>query len=212
MLKKLVHEKINEVFLEYQKANHIISGDIEPFDAEYLDSLEERLAQVIEAICAKQPKVDIDNLPKEFNFKSKINTLVNMYHAVEREDDYLVTSDSGCMWHFDKAEIHHYLLKGDYVIIEEEPNYDEFTPSWYVYTDSEGIAHSETFGKIDMDRFLYIVSKRIAFDDLSDETMQKIYYKGKEIEYVGWQPCMKFEYKDLNGNTVWVGTFEDWDH
>lgn len=212
MLKELIHDKINEVFLEYQKANHIISGDIDPFDAEYLDQLEEQLEQHIERICAKQPKVDIDNLPKEFNFKSKINTLVNMYHAVEREDDYLVTSDSGCMWPFDKAEIHRYLLKGDYYIVEEEPDYDNFIPSWYIYTDREGIAHSEAFSKIDMDKFFYIISKRIAFDDLSGETMHKIYYKGKEVEYVGWRPGMRFEYKNLKGKTVWVGQFEQWDH
>ena len=62
----------------------------------------------------------VDNLPKEFKFKSNINTLVSWYHAVEKEDCYVVTSDSGCMWNFDKDEIRGHLLKGDYEIIEEE--------------------------------------------------------------------------------------------
>jgi hypothetical protein len=149
MLDQLIHDKINEVFLEYQEANHIISGDIDPFDAIQLQEFEEILAVFIRRICAKQPK------------------------AI---------------------------------------NYDNLAPSWYIYTDAEGIAHSETFGNVDMDMFLYKVSKRIAFDDLDDITVQKIYYKGKELKYAGWQPCMRFEYKDLNGNTVWVGEFEEWDH
>lgn len=150
MLKELVHEKVNEVFLEYQKANNIISGDIDPFDANYLDRLEEQLAQHIERICAKQPKKKI--------------------------------------------------------------NYDNLAPSWYIYTDSEGIAHCETFGDIDIDAFFTKVSKRIAFDDLTDETVQKIYYKGKEVEYIGWQPCMRYEYDDLDDNIIWVGEFPHWDH
>ena len=144
MLKELVHEKINEVFLEYQEANNIVSGDIDPFDANFLDSLEERLAQVIEAICAKQPKKTI--------------------------------------------------------------------PSFYIYTDSVGIAHSVTYEKIDTDKFFYEISKRIAFDDLTNEEVTDIYWRGLKIEYAGWQPCMKFEFKDLNGKTVWVGQFEQWDH
>lgn len=90
--------------------------------------------------------------------------------------------------------------------------FDDFAPSWYIYTDSEGTAHSETYGKIDIDKFFTAVSKRICFDDLSDETVQKIYYKGKEVYYVGWQPKMVYEYKDLDGNTIWLGNFPEWDH
>lgn len=149
MLKQLIHDKINEVFLEYQKANNITSGDIAPEDAVMLDNLEESIAETVKYICAKQPK------------------------AID---------------------------------------YDVLTPSWYIYTDAEGNANMQTFGKIDMDLFFYNVSKRIAFDDLADETVQKIYFRGKEVEYAGWQPCMKFEYKDLDGNTIWVGQFEEWDH
>lgn len=149
MLKDLIHEKINEIFLEYQQANNIVNGDINPFDAYQLELTEEALAEIIERACAMMPRAT---------------------------------------------------------------KFDDLAPSWYIYTDAEGIAHCETFGKIDMDMFFYKVSKRIAFDDLSDETVQKIYYKGKEVEYAGWQPCMKYEYADLDGNTIWVGDFPEWDH
>jgi hypothetical protein len=149
MLKQLVHDKINEVFLEYQKANNVTSGDIHPFDAFTLEQIEDSLEALIRKVVAYQPK------------------------AIR---------------------------------------FDDLAPSWYIYTDAEGTAHSETFGQITEDQFFTKVSRRIAFDDLYDETVQKIYYKGKEVEYVGWQPCMKFEYKDLKGNTIWVGQFEHWDH
>lgn len=145
MLRELIHDKINEVFLEYQEANHIISGDIEPFDAVLLDELECQLEIVIKKICAKQPREDIP-------------------------------------------------------------------ASFYIYRDAEGIAHSVTYEHIETDKFFCEISRRYAFDDCSGEDIIAIFWRGKEIEYAGWQPCMKFEYKDLNGNTVWVGEFPEWDH
>ena len=80
-----------------------------------------------------------------------------------------------------------------------------------VLCDNEGIKII-SYEDISMDFFLIAVSKRIAFSDCSNEDILHIYFKGEEIEYAGWQPGMKFEYKDLDGNTVWVGEFEYWDH
>jgi hypothetical protein len=144
MLRELISTKINEIFAEYQEANNIISGDIDPLDALQLELIERGLEQLVEKVCAKQPK--------------------------------------------------------------------EIPASFYIYTDSEGIAHSVTYEHIDTDKFFYEISKRIAFDDLTYEEITDIYWRGMRIEYAGWQPCMTFEYKDLNGKTVWVGQFEDWDH
>lgn len=62
--------------------------------------------------------IDINNLPKEFNFVSNINKLVPMYHAVETEYDYVVKSSDGYgPWHFDKDEIHSCIRNGDYIIV-----------------------------------------------------------------------------------------------
>ena len=150
MLQQLIHDKINEIFAEYQKANNITSGDIDPFDELQLDLIKRGLEQLVERVCSYQPQA-----------------------------------------------IH----------------LDAFTPSWYIYTDCDGVAHSETFdGDFGEDYFFTKVSKKICFDDLDDSTVHKIYYKGKEVEYTGWQPGMKYEYKDLDGNTVWVGYFPEWDH
>lgn len=147
MLKELICTKINEIFAEHQKANNIISGDIEPEDALDLDGIEDALAELIERVCAKQPKAD------------------------------------------------------------------EFVPSWYIYTDYKSEVKSVTFGSsVSKDQFFTAVSRAIAFDDCDDITVQRIFYKGKEVEYAGWQPCMKFEYTDLDGKSIWVGSFEQWDH
>ena len=147
-IRELVHDKINEVFLEYQKANHITNGDIHPEDALELDDIEEALEELIERVCAYQAKA----------------------------------------------------------------TFDDFTPSWYIYADHEGNAYAKHFGNVDEDFFFTNVSKKICFDDCDDDTVVKIFYKGKEVFYAGWQPGMKYEYKDLDGNTVWVGYFEEWDH
>lgn len=61
---------------------------------------------------------DINNLPKEFDFKSHINNLNLVYHAKEEGDKYIVTTD-GSMWDFSKEELHSRLLKNDFYIVNE---------------------------------------------------------------------------------------------
>ena len=65
--------------------------------------------------------VDIKNLPKKFSFKSNINHSVDRYHAEEKANAYVVTTDdTSCSWRYDKTEMHEHLLNGDFVIIKEE--------------------------------------------------------------------------------------------
>ena len=54
MLKELIHSKIDEIFLEMQNAEGITDGGIDPFDALYLDQLEEQLEQHIARIIKYQ--------------------------------------------------------------------------------------------------------------------------------------------------------------
>ena len=143
MLRELVHDKINEVFLEYQKENHIISGDIDPFDALQLDLIERGLEELVERVGSYQEKE----------------------HS-----------------------------------------------AFYTYRTDEGSVYTKSFEHISKDKFFTEVSNIIAFDDCTNYTVISICFDGKEVEYAGWQPCMKFEYKDLDGNTVWEGQFEHWDH
>ncbi len=47
MLKQLIHDKIDEIFLELQDANNINDGGIYPLDALRLEEIEEELAELI---------------------------------------------------------------------------------------------------------------------------------------------------------------------
>lgn len=61
----------------------------------------------------------IDSLPKEFNFKSNINSFEIVYHAIEHKDGYKVSCDSNtCEWDFSKREMYKNLLNGNYEIIQ----------------------------------------------------------------------------------------------
>lgn len=91
-------------------------------------------------------------------------------------------------------------------------NFDTYTPSWYIYTDEDGKVHDVVYRHDYINEFFADVSKRIAFNDCTGETVQKIFFQGEEVEYAGWQHNMRFEYIDLNYNTIWVGQFEHWDH
>ena len=141
MLKELIHDKINEIFAEYQEANGICDGDISPIDALKLDKIESCLEHLITQMYAEQ------------------------------------------------------LNK----------------PSFYIYTDCEGEEHI-VHCKKNINVFFAEVSRKIAFDDCTDERVHHICWRGKPIQYAGWKPGMKYEYHDLYGNTVWVGYFPEWDH
>ena len=84
--------------------------------------------------------------------------------------------------------------------------------TFIIYESHEGITEVMAFEPIDMDKFFHRISKHYAFSDITMEYIKTIFWRGKEVEYVGWQPNMRFEYKDLNGKTVWVGDFPEWNH
>ena len=68
---------------------------------------------------------DIKALPKEFDFKSNINTMGLTYHAVKKENCYIVTTDD-CEWVFSKHDMHKGLLNGDYVVAGNKMFYKVF--------------------------------------------------------------------------------------
>ena len=92
-------------------------------------------------------------------------------------------------------------------------NFDALTPSWFIYTETDGkptcVVHNDPHDELG---FFVKVAKCIAFSDYTDKTVEKIFFKGKEVVYTGWRQGMTFEFKDLNGNTVWRESFPHWDH
>lgn len=84
MLKELIHEKINEVFAEYQEANNIISGDISIEDQLALDTLEQHLVDLIERVCAKQPK----ELSSCYLYRDSEGIVMNKFYAQIDIDEF----------------------------------------------------------------------------------------------------------------------------
>ena len=62
---------------------------------------------------------EIKALPKEFDFKSNINTMGLIYHAVEKLNCYVVTHEDS-EWVYDKHEFRQHLLKDDFYLADEE--------------------------------------------------------------------------------------------
>lgn len=70
------------------------------------------------------------------------------------------------------------------------------------------------FEKGDVGAVCYYASRFYAFDDLDDtHRIEKIVCDGHELHYLGWQPGMLFEFKDLiTGEIVYSAEFPQWDH
>lgn len=60
---------------------------------------------------------------------------------------------------------------------------------------------------------LHRASNMICFDDCTDIRVDKIVVLGREVEYVGWQPGMLYEFRDVeSGEIVFSRYYEQWDH
>ena len=79
---------------------------------------------------------EIKNLPKEFDFKSNINTIGLIYHAVEKLNCYVVTHEDS-EWVFDKSEFRKNLLNGDYYLVDEEKSQDIYVIEYGSHYDSD---------------------------------------------------------------------------
>lgn len=58
------------------------------------------------------------------------------------------------------------------------------------------------------------VSKVICFSDCDDTFwVVKIIFNGREVEYMGWMPQMRYCYRYVDtGDIAWSGVFENWEH
>jgi hypothetical protein len=70
------------------------------------------------------------------------------------------------------------------------------------------------FEKGDVGALCYKASQFYAFDDLDDTYyIDSILCDGKELEYIGWQPGMLFEFRDKETREiVYSANFPQWDH
>jgi hypothetical protein len=69
------------------------------------------------------------------------------------------------------------------------------------------------FEKGDVGALCYKASQYYAWSDCDDTyRIEEIMCDGRELEYVGWQPCMLFEFVNENGDVVYSAEFPQWDH
>ena len=70
------------------------------------------------------------------------------------------------------------------------------------------------FEKGDVGALCYKASQFYAWDDCDDTyRIEEIMCDGHELDYLGWQPGMLFEFKDLvTGEIVYSAEFPQWDH
>ena len=70
------------------------------------------------------------------------------------------------------------------------------------------------FEKGDIGALCYKASQFYAWSDCDDTyRIEEIMCDGRELEYVGWQPCMLFEYRDVeSGEIVSSAEHWEWDH
>ena len=70
------------------------------------------------------------------------------------------------------------------------------------------------FEKGNVGALCYKASQFYAWDDCDDTyRIEEIMCDGRELEYVGWQPCMLFEYRDVeSGAIVYSANHMQWEH
>ena len=70
------------------------------------------------------------------------------------------------------------------------------------------------FEKGDVGALCYKASQYYAWSDCDDTyRIEEIMCDGRKLEYVGWQPCMLFEYRDVeSGEIVASAEHWEWDH
>jgi hypothetical protein len=69
------------------------------------------------------------------------------------------------------------------------------------------------FEKGDIGALCYKASQFYAWADCDDTyRIDKIMCDGRELEYVGWQPGMLFEFVNEDGDIVYSAEFPQWDH
>ena len=69
------------------------------------------------------------------------------------------------------------------------------------------------FEKGDVGALCYKASQFYAWADCDDTyRIEEIMCDGMELEYVGWQPGMLFEFESEDGGIVYSASFPEWDH
>ncbi len=144
------------------------------------------------------------------NYKDEtIKALCRMFNCLD---------DLGCLTEEEIEEYQSIIIK-----YSEEYNKETYLPTVPYTTHSncviirdreDGEVLIKTYDDDAKETMMCHVSKLICFSDCDDTyEVLHIIYNGREIEYVGWQPGMLYEYRYVETrDSAWMGRFESWDH
>ena len=85
----------------------------------------------------------------------------------------------------------------------------------YILLDREdGEVIVKAYDANESDKMMRDISKHICFSDCDDTFwIVKVIFNGREVEYVGWMPQMRYRYRYVNtGDLAWEESFPQWDH
>lgn len=88
-------------------------------------------------------------------------------------------------------------------------------PNTYIkLVDRDGEATFRYFDEDNIYELCRYAAQLYCFSDYDDEySIKEIKYNGKLLEYVGWQPCMLFEFREVEtGTLVYSQAFPHWEH
>lgn len=94
--------------------------------------------------------------------------------------------------------------------IDENVNYYEYC--FYDYDNEIEETVHKSYTKAEAEIMMRRICKVLAFSDCTDEHIGKIVYRGREVEYIGWQPGMVYEFADSNGVVRYSAAFPEYDH
>ena len=114
-----------------------------------------------------------------------------------------------------ESEIINLLVQYEADFVAEKENHCHRYSNCYILRDREdGEVIVKTYDDDKANTMMRDVSKVICFSDCDDTfEVVKIVYKGREVEYAGWQPGMVMDFKDKEtGISTWGCCRPDWEH
>lgn len=83
--------------------------------------------------------------------------------------------------------------------------------NYYQYEFEDELETCELDNEISAQDFFGRVATELAMADITDTSMEKIVFRGREWHYIGWQPDMLFEFHAVGFKPVRIW-LPEWDH
>lgn len=129
-------------------------------------------------------------------------------------------SDSGCL--LDEEEQEYIAILNRYsdqyeaelLASKEATPYTSFSNCVVLKNREDGEVIVKAYEDDKQNTMMRDVSSLICFSDCDDTfEVVKIIFNGREVEYVGWMPLMRYRYRYVaTGDLAWEESFMQWDH